>query len=147
MKLSLDVQPHLGLGKIHLGASRAQIIDLLGEPDHREEFSADEEDEDTEFFEYEEFELELGFSAEDGDHLGVIRCGSDDLRFEDAEIIGTFIKDLQARRPSFQLDEDSDSDYVDDELDLSVSVARGRIISLSMFPAWSEEDEPIWPQA
>ena len=150
MSLSLIVQPHLGLGQIHLGSSRAQIIALLGEPDHREEFKAEEEDEATEFLEYEELELELGFSAEDGDRLGVIRCGSDDLRLESSEVIGTRIEELQERYPSFELDDDGEdgtSDYADEELDLSVNVARGRIVSLSMFPAWSEDDEPIWPKS
>lgn len=140
--------PHLGLGAIRLGASRAEVIALLGEPDRREKLSFIE-DETTEYFEYEELEVELGFSTDDGDRLGVIRCGSDALRLEDQEVIGALAEEFLARHPGFEEDEeleDGTVDFADDDRDLSITVARGRIVSLSIFPAWSEDDEPIWPQ-
>lgn len=145
---TLTALPHLGLGEIRLGSSRAEVIALLGEPDHREKLSFIE-DETTEYFEYEKLEVELGFSTDDGDRLGVIRCGSDSLRLEEQEVIGTLAEEFVARHPGFEEDEESEDgtvDFADEEQDLSITVARGRIVSLSIFPAWSDDDEPIWPE-
>ena len=145
----MTVLPHVGLGQIRLGKSRSEVIALLGEPDHREKLSFIE-DETTEYFEFESLELELGFSTDDGDKLGVIRCGSDALRYEGAEVIGELVEEFAAKHPSFEEDdenEDGTVDFSDEEKDLSVNVARGRIVSLSIFPAWSDEDEPIWPES
>lgn len=144
----LPAHPQVGLGPIRLGISRAQAIALLGEPSHREKLSFIE-DETTEYFEYDELELELGFSTDDGDRLGVIRCGSDTLRLHEQAVIGEPIAEFLTLHPGFEKEEeaadDGTEDYSDESQDLSITVARGRIVSLSLFPAWSEEDEPIWP--
>jgi hypothetical protein len=143
-------RPHLGLGEIRLGSTRAEVLSLLGEPDRREKF-AFLADETTEYFEYDALELELGFSTDDGDRLGVIRCGSDQTSLDERPVIGLSAAEFHQLHPGFEEDDDEEfskghQDYSHPEKEITVSISRQGVISLSLFPAWNEDDTPKWPE-
>lgn len=151
----MEIHPHLGLGEIRLGSSREAALTLLGEPDRREKFSF-LDDETTEYFEYDDLELELGYSTDDGDQLGVIRCGSHTLTLDGKPIIGLPLDEFLESHSGFQIEEDEEGededdfleshpDYIHPEKDLSVTILENLVTSVSIFPAWNEDDTPRWP--
>lgn len=150
----MQIHPHLGLGEIRLGSSREQVLALLGEPDRREKFSF-LDDETTEYFEYDDLELELGFSTDDGDKLGVIRCGSHTLTLEGEPIIALPLEEFLQSHPDFEIEEsdgedgfsEGDPDYLHPEKDLNVTLLENLVTSVSIFPAWNDDDTPKWPES
>lgn len=149
----MEVLPHTGLGQVRLGSSREDVVSLLGEPDRREKFSF-LTDETTEYFEYDDLELELGFSSDDGDKLGVIRCGLRSLTLDGNPLIELSLEEFLETHSGFALeidegDEDFSEghpDYVHLEKDLSVTIIENQAASVAIFPAWNKDDTPRWPE-
>ena len=68
------IEPGWGLGKIRFGISRADLTDILGEPDAKDK--NEEEGVVCEHFYYEDMDASFTFSDDEGDRLLVITIGS-----------------------------------------------------------------------
>lgn len=84
-----DILPGEGLGKIRFGISRAQLKELIGEPDEVDEYSySDEEDELTESWHYDELDLSVSFDEEFDWRLVTMSVSGPEYTFMGKKLIG-----------------------------------------------------------
>jgi hypothetical protein len=78
-----------GLGSLTFGASREQVLALLGEPSERDKYTLSELDNDeTEAWHYDDLDLSLSFDEENNWRLSSIAVSSDDYTLDGEALIG-----------------------------------------------------------
>lgn len=84
-----DILPGEGLGKIRFGISRAQLKELIGEPDEVDQYSySDEEEELTESWHYDELDLSVSFDEEFDWRLVTMSVSGPEYTFMGKKLIG-----------------------------------------------------------
>lgn len=85
-----EVKVGVGLGALKFGMSREQVVAALGQPDEKDTFSdeGEEEGEGLESWEYYDLELSLSFSEDDDWRLCIISTMSDEVTLNGKTIIG-----------------------------------------------------------
>lgn len=84
-----DILPGEGLGKIRFGISRAQLKELIGEPDEVDEYSYSDEEEDlTESWHYDELDLSASFDEEYDWRLVTLSVSGPEYTFMGKKLIG-----------------------------------------------------------
>lgn len=144
----MKLRPHVGLGEVLLGSSRARVSSIFGEPTRRfvEKYG---EDAETEYFEYENPKVTLGFDSTDGDALGTISIHDPEVWLNDKLIVGRSVSEILRDFPDFRLDEDLGelgSNYADSKRDIDFWATDGVVTCVSLFPDWIDENTPSWPK-
>lgn len=78
-----------GLGTLHFGASKEQVLALLGEPSEIEKYTlSDLDDDDTEAWHYDDLDLSLSFDEETNWQLSSIALSSDAYTLDGQALVG-----------------------------------------------------------
>lgn len=84
-----NILPGEGLGKIRFGISRAQLKELIGEPDEVDEYSYSDSDEElTESWHYDELDLSASFDEEYDWRLVTLSVSGPAYEFMGKKLIG-----------------------------------------------------------
>ena len=84
-----------GVGELRFGATREQVLALLGEPAEREKYSLSElENDDTESWHYDDLDLSLSFDEENDWRLSSIAISSPDYTLAGNPLIGKTKKEV-----------------------------------------------------
>jgi hypothetical protein len=143
----MEIIPHAGIERIKLGANRTEIIGSVGEPAERD-IQTYPDGTSTEYLEYPDLGLSLGFTSEDGDRLGTITVRSRMATLDGRTIIGRPIEEILSESPGVVLDDDFEEngqDYIDENRNLSIWVLEGLVNNVTVFPDWIDDDTPRWP--
>jgi hypothetical protein len=97
MNVFIDILSGVGLGDLKFGMTRDDLIELVGAPDEKENYSLSGDDDDqTESWHFDEQELAVSFIKVDEWRLVSLTTSSEDSLFRGIEIIGQSLKDLKA---------------------------------------------------
>jgi hypothetical protein len=146
----MEVIPHTGIDTLRLGDSRELIGAELGPPD-RTTRDRHEDGEISEIWIYRLMRLELSFDSEHDYRLAHITSYHPYTLLRGFNPIGLAPKFLLQKYPHLDLDVEVSADekyYTDRILDLTFGIARGRVVSVTVFPQYEEGGEVVlWPAA
>lgn len=146
----MDIIPHQGIDRVKLGLSRDEITHALGVPER----TAEDRHEDgavSEIWTYRMLRLELSFDSDNDYRLSHITSYHPYTLVRGFNPIGLTGKVLLMKFPHLDLDVEVSKDekyYTDRLLDLTFGIARGKVVSVTVFPEYDESGEHIiWPAA
>ena len=146
----MDVIPHQGIDQITLGTSRAAVVAARGPPDKKTNDSH-ADGEVSEIRIYRLMRLELSFDSDNHHLLSHITSYHPFTLVRGFNPIGLAPKFLLQKFPHLDLDVEISSDekyYTDKILDLTYGIARGKVVSVTVFPEFHESGNSIiWPAA
>jgi len=146
----MDVFPHRGIDDIVLGRARDTITRTLGKPDRT---AADHHEDGavSEIWTYRMLRLELSFDSDHAYRLAHITSYHPFTFVRGFNPIGLTSKHLLMKYPHLELDIEVSPDekyYSDRALNLTFGLARGKVVSVTVFPEYDDAGEVIkWPQA
>lgn len=145
-----------GLNDIRFGIHRETLQKILGEPDEMEQLSADEEDDDNEYFievwHYDDLDLSFSFDEEDDWRLMSIAANSSDMVFNGKNIKGISMDELKTQINESDLGE-LEIEVLDDHQKLMSILASSinfwfeddALTEVQWGVLWTSEDTPKWP--
>lgn len=146
----MDLIPHTGIDTLRLGSSRDAVREQLGAPD-RTSRDHHEDGEISEIWVYRLMRLELSFDSEHDYRLSHITSYHPYTLLRGFNPIGMAPKFLLQKYPHLDLDVElaaGESYYTDHVLDLTFGVARGKVVSVTVFPEYEDNGEVVvWPGA
>jgi hypothetical protein len=144
----VEVIPHQGIDALRLGASRAAVRQALGEPER----TAEDQHEDgavSEIWIYRLLRLELSFDSEHDYRLAHLSSYHPYTLVRGFNPMGLTPRFLLQKFPHLELEVEISRDeqyYTDRILDLTYGIARGKVVSVTVFPEYDESGEHIrWP--
>jgi hypothetical protein len=153
-----NIQLGIGVDSLKFGMTKEDVLKLLGEPDDKELYSYDEdedsEDEDlTEVWHYDTHEFSLSFDEADNWRLVMIAASDEKYTLEGKTIIGLdenaatkLLNDLKLGTvETDELEDDGGRVLKIEEKSLNVWLDNGIVSELQWGPFWDENDEPIFP--
>lgn len=145
----MDLIPHIGIDNLLLGSSRQLVRDQLGPPD-RASRDRHADGETSEIWIYRLMRLELSFDSEHGFRLSHITSYHPYTLLRGFNPIGMAARFLLQKYPHLDLDVElapGESYYTDHVLDLTFGVARGKVVSVTVFPEYTADGaEVLWPR-
>jgi hypothetical protein len=144
----MDVVPHCGIDQIRLGASRESIVEMLGDADKKTR-DYHEDGEHSEIWIYRLLRLELSFDSEHDFQLSHVTSYHPYTLVRSFNPIGLEEKFLLQKFPHLDLDveiSDGEKYFTDRVLDLTFGTARGKVVSVTVFPEYDGDgSRVIWP--
>ncbi len=152
----IEVKTGEGLGDIKFGITKDALVELLGQPDEKDGFSYDEgDDNDTEAWHYDEFELSFSFDKDDDWRLGTIASSSEATLFEGEKIIGLDVDSLLNLLKHKGIDAESEDlstteipnhhVVVVEQESINFWFEDGKLSEIQWSPMWADEETIIWP--
>lgn len=153
-----EIKAGIGLGQLKFGMSRDEVKKLLGEPDEIESYSYAEEDQDlTESWHYDELELSLGFDGEEDWKLTTISVTSDFYELKNKRLMGLSKEDLLTALSEldfadldiddWESDDNTEQTLISsDSFGMGFWVEDGFLIEIQWNPLFSDEDTIVWPE-
>ncbi len=146
----MEVHPHTGIDDVRLGASREDIDALLGAAD-RTSVDVHDDGERSEIWIYRMLRLELSFDSEHGYRLAHVTSYHPYTLVRGFNPIGLTDRFLLQKYPHLDLDIEISKDekyYSDRVLDLTFGIARGKVVSVTVFPEYDDSGNVVrWPHA
>jgi hypothetical protein len=154
---NLEIKSGEGLGDIKFGMTEDQLIKLIGEPDEIEEYAdEDNEDDETETWHYDEFEISVSFDRSVEWRLVNIAVSSPDSTFMGEHLIGLNreelidkLKDLGLTQLGFEdySEEGSDSKMIfAHEVGINFWLEDGELTEIQWGPLFIDDDTIKWPE-
>jgi|GEM_PF-1797255 hypothetical protein len=144
----MDVIPHTGIGDIRLGSSRESIATMLGAAEKKSR-DYHEDGEHSEVWVYRLLRLELSFDSEHDFYLSHITSYHPYTLVRSFNPIGLEEKFLLQKFPHLDLDVEVSTEekyFTDKVLDLTFGTARGKVVSVTIFPAYDGDGKQVlWP--
>jgi hypothetical protein len=153
-----NIQLGIGVDSLKFGMTKEDVLKLLGEPDDKELYSYDEdedsEDEDlTEVWHYDTQEFSLSFDEADNWRLVMIAASDEKYTLEGKTIIGLdetaatkLLNDLKLGTvETDELEDDGGRVLKIEEKSLNVWMDNGIVSELQWGPFWDDNEEPIFP--
>ena len=144
----MEALPHTGFDDIRLGSVREDVATLLGPADRRTQDFHDD-GERSEIWIYRMLRLELSFDSEHDFRLSHITSYHPYTLVRGFNPMGLDPRALLQKFPHLDLDVSVSEDekyYTDRILDLTFGVARGEVVSVTVFPQHDERGGDIrWP--
>jgi hypothetical protein len=148
-----------GVDSLKFGMTKEEVLKLLGEPDDKELYSYDEDEESeedddlTEVWHYDTHEYSLSFDEADNWRLVMIAASDEKYTLEGKLIIGLdessaikLLNDLKLGTvETDELEDDGGRVLKVEEKSLNVWMDNGIVSELQWGPFWDENDEPIFP--
>ena len=159
MKTDLKkIKAGIGLGVLKFGMDRAEVKQMLGEPDEVEHYSFSEQENDlTEAWHYDAMELSLGFDEAAEWRLTTISVTSKYYELENKQLIGLhkdeilpLLNDLNMQ--DYEIDDLSSDRQPGQELIVSDSMGihlwfdHEILHEIEWGPMWQDEFTITWPQ-
>ncbi|MEQ8662050.1 MAG: hypothetical protein RLW62_14635 [Gammaproteobacteria bacterium] len=146
----MNLIPHTGIDSLRLGTRREDVREQLGAPD-RKSRDRHEDGEISEIWIYRLMRLELSFDSEHDYRLSHITSYHPYTLLRGFNPIGMAPKLLLQKYPHLDLDVElapGESYYTDHVLDLTFGIARGKVVSVTVFPEYEANGEVVrWPQS
>lgn len=146
----MDIIPHQGVDDIRLGARREDIVHVLG-PADKTSRDVHEDGEVSEIWLYRLMRLELSFDSDNDYRLSHVTSYHPYSLVRGFNPMGLTGKLLLQKYPHLDLDIEVSADekyYTDKILDLTFGIARGKVVSVTVFPEFDESGNHIlWPVA
>ena len=153
-----EVKTGEGLNDIKFGITREELESLLGKPDEVDGFSYEEDgqENDTEAWHYDEYEISFSFDKDDNWLLGTIASSAEDTIFAGEKIMGldpdsvmnllrangiddAVLEDLSTpENPNhhvIMVEDDSINFWFED----------GELSEVQWSPFWEDEETIVWP--
>lgn len=144
----MEALPHTGFDDIRLGSDRDAVAALLGNADRRSHDFHDD-GERSEIWIYRMLRLELSFDSEHDYRLSHITSYHPYTLVRGFNPMGLDDRALLQKFPHLDLDVSISEDekyYTDRVLDLTFGVARGEVVSVTVFPEHAGDDGDVrWP--
>ncbi len=146
----MEIIPHQGVDELRLGIERGEVELALGPPDKT---SRDMHDDGavSEIWVYRLMRLELSFDSDNEYRLSHITSYHPYSLIRGFNPMGLTGKFLLQKFPHLDLDVEVTADekyYTDKILDLTFGIARGKVVSVTVFPEFDESGNHIlWPVA
>lgn len=94
-KIHKEIKPGRGLGAIKFGMKREEVLELIGEPDHKEITRySDESESECDSWEYHALRLDLSFEADEDWRLTILSVSSEDYTLDGTSMIGLELDDV-----------------------------------------------------
>ena len=146
----MDVIPHQGIDSVRLGASRSAVSELLGAAD-KSAYDHHEHGERSHIWVYRLLRLELSFDSEHAYRLSHISSYHPFTLVQAFNPMGLEERFLLQKFPHLELDVEvsADEKYFSDRiLDLTFGTARGRVVSVTVFPEHDTVSGGVlWPSS
>ena len=146
----MDIFPHRGVDSLTLGVTRGDCALALGRPDR----NTQDEHEDgavSEIWTYRMLRLELSFDSDNDYRLSHITSYHPYSLVRGFNPIGLSGKLLLMKYPHLTLEVEVSVDekyYTDRVFDLTFGIARGKVVSVTVFPEYDDSGEQVlWPVA
>jgi hypothetical protein len=153
-----EVKTGEGLGEIKFGITRDQLAEILGQPDEKDGFSYEGEEEsvDTEAWHYDQLEVSFSFDKDDDWRLGTIASSSPETTFGGEKVIDLDVDSLMnlLKNKGFEnvVLEDLSTDDIPnhhvavlEEESINFWFEDGELSEIQWSPNWEDEETIIWP--
>lgn len=144
----MEIVPHTGIDDIRLGTSREAVDAQLGTPD-RTSVDFHDDGERSEIWIYRMLRLELSFDSEHDFRLAHVTSYHPYTLVNGFNPIGLADRYLLQKFPHLDLDVEigeGEKYYSDRILDLTFGIARGKVVSVTVFPEYDESGNEVqWP--
>lgn len=149
----MEIKIGIGIDKVKFGMERSEVLQILGEPNEKELFSyAEDEDDLTEVWHYDDQELSLSFDEADHWRLIMIAASDDTFTFNNQHLIGKSyeqVLDALKEMGIQNIEEEEVSEYdrvikVEDD-SLNIWFDNNEASEIQWGPKWSDDDTPIFP--
>jgi hypothetical protein len=147
------IEPGRGLGKIQFGISRAELINILDEPDAIDK--NEEEGVSCEHYYYEDMDASFTFSEDEGDRLLIITTGNPAYSIAGKLHVGLsrgeatlIFRELEWNDPQIDtLSEPGNTSliYAFEKLGLDIWFDDDVLSGFQMSPSWLDNGEIAWP--
>ncbi|MCB0538952.1 MAG: hypothetical protein KDE33_15675 [Bacteroidetes bacterium] len=145
-----------GLNDIRFGIYRETLKKTLGEPTEIEQLSANEDDDEDEYFvevwHYDEMDLSFSFDEEDDWRLMSIAANSDEMVFNGKNIKGISLAELKELVSEEELGEMEEEMLDDNQKVVSILSSsinfwfeNDALTEVQWGVLWTNEDIPKWP--
>lgn len=149
----MEIKIGIGLDQVKFGMERSEVQKILGEPSEKELFSYAEDEEDlTEVWHFDDKELSLSFDEADDWRLIMIAASDDSFTLGGKDIVGRSYEEVSAilkelGHTEFETDEVSEYDKVIkiENESLNIWFDNNEASELQWGPKWSDDDTPIFP--
>lgn len=155
--MNQEIQIGKGLGEIHFGISKSELIKIVGEPNEKDLYNASDEEDGflTETWHYDDNEFSVSFDEEDGWKLTTITTSNSEVSILGENLIGENQKKVLdflngKNLGDYEIDDLSDDSinqkvvsYIESSLNLWF--IDNELSEIQWGVLWKDEDTPIWP--
>ncbi len=143
----------IGIADIKFGMTKAEVEQILGQPDDKEqELYGEDEEAMLESWHYDEKDLSLGFDEDEDWKLITIAVSEETYTLKGKEVIGLSIEKIIDTLNSIGIDEielEEDEEisvlYVDDQ-SMKVWLENKVVTEIQWGPLFKDEDTIAWPK-
>ena len=143
-----------GLGKLKLGATREEILAILGEPGAVEEISYNDSDQDlAESWHYDKLDLSMTFDQEEDWRLITLAVTSDFYELEGLKLVGMSKSDLISTLEKLKIEdldieetEDGDIIFSSEDMGLDIWVEDNIVREVQVSVLFIDDDTIDWPK-
>lgn len=152
-----DIIEGVGLGKLKFGMEMSTVQLILGKPAEKDKYSYTKEEDLTENWHYNDFELSLTFDQEDEWRLGTIAITTEDYKFLEFIPIGLTkeelilklkendVRDLELER--WSTEEDPSHELLSSELlGINFWFDEDKLTEVQWGPFFLDEETIRWPE-
>ena len=148
-----EIELGRGIGPVRFGMNREELKMLLGEPDEVENFSFEEDHNNTaESWHYDEYEISVAFEEIEGWKITSIAVSSDEYEIKGQKLIGLSRKEVEKKLKQMGID---DLQYENcsspenpelfllsnDDEGLNLWFENGQLSEIQWCPVWEDEEE------
>jgi len=156
MSTTQEIKIGKGVNDIRFGIYRESLKKMLGEPDEIEQLSADEDDEENEYFvevwHYDDLDISFSFDEEDDWRLMSIAANSSNIVFNGENIKGISPDQLKSQINESELGELETEELDDNQKLISILASsinfwfeNNALTEVQWGVLWTSEDTPKWP--
>ncbi|PQJ08859.1 hypothetical protein CJD36_022210 [Flavipsychrobacter stenotrophus] len=143
----MELKPGIGLDNIKFGATEAEIMALIGDPDKT---FTNEDDENELIYQYNSRKLRLTFYKHEDRKLGYIRCGNYKVTYDNQPLLGRPIKEVTdvtlKHIAPWEVDSYEFFDvYLNHENWISLNVEYEEVVDLELGVPFNKDDSYNWP--
>lgn len=152
-----EIKAGVGLGELKFGMTREQVKQLLGDPEEKDTFVYEEEENaEAESWYYDSLDLSLEFDAEENWRLVTIEVNSEEYLFNNISLIGLSKEELKSKlsnlnvqdweHEALPLEEAPTHELLSsDQLGINFWFDEDTLTEIQWGPLFSDEDAVIWP--
>lgn len=153
-----EIKSGYGLGNLKFGMTKAEVKLMLGEPSYIDKYSHSDSDNDlTESWQYDEFELSISFDEEENWKLTMMSVNSNFYEFEGKSLIGKSETEILKELTSLKIEDTYLEDVSEhngedhkvieiDEKSMNFWFINGVLDEIQWSPLFIDDDTIKWPE-
>lgn len=152
-----NIKSGQGLGILLFGMKKDQVKQILGEPDEIDVHSyLDRENDQTENWHFDEYELSVSFSEKEDWKLDTMAINSDYYLFNNEALIGQSFNEIKEQLKKWDINDLEFEDWSSEEspdhkllssdsLEINFWFDEGKLAEIQWSPLFENEETIIWP--